>query len=86
MCTLVEVDGVICDFQAELMDALGTADLVPDTAHGYGDDDIQQAMCLCPVDIEATAAKHGYRAERGWTEDCMCDWRMVPNSVLDRNP
>lgn len=36
------------------MDALGTADLVPDTAHGYGGADIRQALCLCPVDIEAT--------------------------------
>lgn len=79
MCTWVEIDGEICTDQGELMDALGTADLVPDAAHGYDDSDIGQALCLCPVDMEATATKHGYQLERGWTEDCACDWRMVPN-------
>ncbi len=82
MCAVVEINGEVCTTQGDLMDALGTADLVPDFAHGYSEADIKQAMCLCPVDLSATATKHGYRLERGWTINCACDWRMVPNVEL----
>lgn len=73
MCQRVTVDGIDCELQAELMDALGTADLVPDVACGYGDDDIRQGLCLCCVDVAATASRHGYRARRLDTGD----WELI---------
>ena len=86
MCAVVEINGEVCTTQGDLMDALGTADLVPDFAHGYSEADIKQSMCLCPVDLSATATKHGYRLERGWTINCACDWRMVPNARANGQP
>lgn len=76
MCAWVEVEGKICTSQLDLMDALGTADLVPDAACGYDDTDIRQNLCLCPVDIAATARRHGYHAERLWSPHRGCEWRL----------
>ncbi|WP_414041496.1 hypothetical protein ACJU26_05390 [Acidithiobacillus sp. M4-SHS-6] len=60
MCDVVILDGVRCEIQGDLMDVLGTADLMPDVSCGYSQRDIQQHLCLCCVDIPATLAKHGY--------------------------
>ena len=76
MCVWVEVEGEICETQLDLMGALGTADLVPDRACGYDDTDIRWSLCLCPVDIEATARKYGYRVERLVSLQRGCAWRL----------
>ena len=60
MCTDVVVHSeptVYCSNQGELAEALG-GDLVHDS--GYADNAYQPDMCLCPIDLEATAQKHGY--------------------------
>lgn len=73
MCVCADVDGELCVLQVDLMDALGTADIVPlDGAT------VRMKDCLCTIDLEATAAKHGYRLERVTDHGCAADWRMVP--------
>lgn len=75
MCTWVEVNGEVCTNQAEMMDALGTADLVPEEG-GV----IRQGDCLCAVDLAATAERHGYRLE-SWLapglKNLVGDYRMT---------
>ena len=82
MCAVVEINGEVCTTQGDLMDALGTADLVPDLAQGYSDADIKQNLCICPVDIMATAAKHGFRVEPEAHIGGLVEYSLVPNAEI----
>jgi hypothetical protein len=75
MCDIVLIDGTLCSIQMELMDKLGSADLVPARQFGYTDEGIRQSSCLCPVDIEATAKKHGYEAIKMFNSTY--DWHLI---------
>jgi hypothetical protein len=75
MCDIVLINGTLCSIQMELMDELGSAELVPARQFGYTDEDIKQSLCLCPVDIEATAKKHGYKSIKVF--DSTHDWNLI---------
>lgn len=55
MCTSVICDGVMCETQDQLSAAMGGKLVM-----GYGNP--MGNCCLCPVDVLATAEKHGYAA------------------------
>jgi len=61
MCSEAKVNGKSCSNQAEFQAAIGGDILVLDWNYderGLGDD-----VCLCPIDIEATAYKYGFHHE-----------------------
>ena len=68
MCTCIEVDGREIDSMAALRALVGADRIVVARPDLYEPDIVEAASCcLCPVDIEATAAKAGYACEcDGW--------------------
>lgn len=69
MCqeVLVGDDEYWCDTPQQLADAIGclVSELVPDDAYGFVD---CCAHCLCCVDIELTAKRHGLTAKTDGVE------------------
>jgi hypothetical protein len=74
MCDTVLVKNVVCETQQELADTLGVdlAELVQRGTLAQHPD-----ICLCQIDVEKTATKHGYTAEVYY--DAVADWKLVPN-------
>jgi len=75
MCDTVLAKNVVCETQQELADTLGVVlgDLVCRREHDRPRPDV----CLCGIDIEKTATKHGYTASVYY--DAVADWKLVPN-------
>jgi hypothetical protein len=73
MCTEVLIKGEIAENQGDLARLVGGDLVIRDGYDGYA-----PSICLCPVDIEATAAKHGYKVKLGWTDRCPVDCEFVP--------
>ena len=64
MCTAIYVDGREIDSMAALRALVGCDNLVIRGPGKYPPDIIDMTeCCLCPVDVEATAAKAGYACE-----------------------
>lgn len=59
MCDEVIFRGRYLHTIEDLRKALDGGEIVPDRQCGYTDDDLLPYCCLCPVDLEQTAAKNG---------------------------
>lgn len=62
MCVEAIVGDLLCESRGKLLDALGVGAALVDTGYYeqfyyFGN---RNRHCLCNVDLEATAAKHGY--------------------------
>ena len=67
MCASVICDGVMCETQNQLTAAVG-GELVLSYGNPMG------SCCLCPVDVLATAEKHGYAAK--WSDDPFVEYEL----------
>lgn len=71
MCTVIQIaDGDRVDSTGELFNAIGRHNAV---FNDYITGDVGTDECLCHLDVEATAAKAGYRSRNGWDDAC-CDF------------
>jgi hypothetical protein len=61
MCDEVIFRGRYLHTIEDLQSALGGGEIVPNRRCSYTDDDLLPHCCLCPVDLEQTAAKNGLR-------------------------
>lgn len=88
MCVSVVLNGKYFGRISELEDALG--DLVFDSAWSDGGADFKVASgdtwpevrkcCLCPVNMKATAEKHGLSIKPGW-DDHGCDFVLTGSAA-----
>lgn len=61
MCTQVVINNRMVDTQGALKHVLGSDTLVLDW--NYDERGLDDNACLCPIDIKATAYKHGYNSD-----------------------